>query len=61
VLLSTAGGAGLPRSQDLDDEGGELAVTKSRYVVAELPVRVPSVRPALDKPQPKLGVGERGW
>lgn len=44
--------------QDLDDESGEMAVTKSRYVVAQLPLRVPVVRPVLDKPNPKLGVGE---
>ena len=44
--------------QEPDDEGGELAATKSRYVVAQLPVRVPVVRAALDKPNPKLGVGE---
>ena len=44
--------------QDLDDDCGEVAETKSRYVVAELPVRLPVLRPALDKPNPKLGVGE---
>lgn len=44
---------------DLLDEGGELAATKSRYVVAELPVRLPMVpRQPTDKPNPKLGVGE---
>lgn len=30
-----------------------------RYVVAELPVRLPLLRPPMDKPNPKLGVGER--
>ena len=45
-------------SQDLDDDCGEVAETKSRYVVAELPVRLPVLRPVLDKPNPKLGVGE---
>lgn len=44
--------------QDMDDEVGEMALTKSRYVVAELPVRMPVVRPAVDKPNPKLGIGE---
>lgn len=52
----------LPHPQlelDLLDEGGELAATKSRYLVAELPVRLPMVpRPPTDKPNPKLGVGE---
>ncbi|KAL4858112.1 WD repeat-containing protein [Chlorella vulgaris] len=53
--------AGPDASQDLDDEGGEMAVTKSRYVVAQLPLRVPVVRPVLDKPNPKLGVGSVSW
>lgn len=53
-----------PAQLDLDllDEGGELAATKSRYVVAELPVRLPMVpRPPTDKPNPKLGVGSVAW
>ena len=45
--------------QDLEgDEGGELAPTKSRYVVAQLPVRLPALRPLAGQPNPKLGVGE---
>lgn len=36
-----------------------LPTPLSRYVVAELPVRLPLLRPPMDKPNPKLGVGER--
>lgn len=32
-------------------------IPKSRYVVCELPIKVPSQKPAIDKPNPKLGVG----
>lgn len=31
---------------------------KSRYVIQQLPVKLPNQKPPLDKPNPKLGVGE---
>ena len=31
---------------------------KSRYVIQQLPVQLPNQKPPLDKPNPKLGVGE---
>ena len=32
---------------------------KSRYVVAELPLRLPAVKAPLDKPNPRMGMGEQ--
>ena len=31
---------------------------KSRYIIQQLPVKLPNQKPPLDKPNPKLGVGE---
>ena len=58
----TPGAPSAPLQQLQDLEEGDscelLPATKSRYVVAELPLRLPVLRPAMDKPNPKLGVGE---
>ena len=35
-----------------------MVITKSRYVVAELPHKLQTLRAPQDKPNPKLGVGE---
>lgn len=51
---NTPGGA--PHLRSPSNAG--LKETKSKYVIADLPAAVPNVRPALDKPWPKLGVGE---
>lgn len=32
--------------------------SRSRYIVGEFPFRVPTVKPPIDKPSPKLGIGE---
>jgi hypothetical protein len=43
----------------LEEEGsGEVVITRSRYVVAELPVKLQALRAPQDKPNPRLGVGE---
>lgn len=39
-------------------EDKEVDGSTSKYVVFELPVSIPSQKPPLDKPDPKLGVGE---
>ena len=31
---------------------------KSRYIIQQLPIKLPNQKPPLDKPNPKLGVGE---
>lgn len=50
-----------PQQEWGEGEDGDLpaTATKSRYVVAELPVKLPVLRPAPpDKPTGRLGVGE---
>eukprot|EP00887_Chlorella_sp_A99_P007526 scaffold2.g7526.t1 len=46
--------------KDLGEEG-EAADLKSRYAVAELPLRVPVARPAADKGGVRQGVGSVSW
>lgn len=43
--------------QEEGASSGELVITRSRYVVAELPLRLQAQRAPQDKPNPKLGVG----
>jgi hypothetical protein len=34
---------------------------RSRYVVADLPVRLPATRPPVDRPNPRMGVSLAAW
>ena len=42
-----------------DDDAEPAQELKSRYCVAELPLRLPALRAPMDKPDPKMGIGER--
>eukprot|EP00898_Chlorokybus_atmophyticus_P000443 jgi/Chlat1/139/Chrsp1S03234 len=44
----------------LDDQFA-LPATKSRYDVAQHPALIPNLRPAPDKPNPKMGVAQVAW
>lgn len=46
-----------------DMPGGASAAqeVRSRYIICELPTNIPTTRPPLDKPNPKLGVGVVTW
>ncbi|GMH33685.1 hypothetical protein BSKO_01519 [Bryopsis sp. KO-2023] len=35
--------------------------TAAKYVVSDVPVSIPNVKPPMDKPDPKLGVGLQAW
>ena len=39
----------------------KAAGSKSRYIIQQLPVNLPNQKPPLDKPNPKLGVGELSY
>ena len=53
-----AGEGGIEPAVEDEEDGMASLTSKSRYVVAELPVRLPVQRVPADKPNPKLGVGE---
>ncbi|GAB4821177.1 hypothetical protein N2152v2_008223 [Parachlorella kessleri] len=44
-----------------EEGNGDMVITKSRYVVAELPLKLQTLRAPQDKPNPKLGVGCISW
>ncbi len=57
VHIVRCGVAGVGQAED--EGAGEVVITRSRYVVAELPLRLQALRVPQDKPNPRLGVGER--
>lgn len=51
-----------PGAQWEEDLTADCSVdAKSRYVVAELPLRLPAVKAPLDKPNPRMGMGSVLW
>ena len=52
------GGARVAPLQAPGDGALEVApAIRAHYMVCELPVRLPSVKPPTDKPNPKIGIG----
>jgi WD40 repeat protein len=47
----------------MDDEngGGDGMFIRTKYAIASIPARISSVRPPMDKPNPKLGVSWSEW
>lgn len=51
-------------SMTMDDEnggGGDGTLIRTKYAIAPIPARISSVRPPMDKPNPKLGVSWSEW